>query len=443
MIPILFNLLYIPAALLYLPILLYRMIALGKSRRGWAERFGGVPAREDHRPCVWIHGVSLGEINATRSLVTALRDVNPAIDVCVSSTTDTGIDAATRLYPDLLRFRFPLDFSFCIRRTLRRVRPSMIVLIELELWPNFLEVCARDGITVAVANGRITEEKSMRRYRLPLISSIANRMVSQLAWIAAQDDTYAARFETLGVPAQRIHTVGSIKYDTASIVDTIDGEDDLAAALGFNREAPLIVAGSTGPGEEEMLLDAFDALRRINPTIQLAIVPRKPERFDEVARLIDQRGFACVRRSQRPEGTVTEIEIDSDKPTVILGDTMGELRKFYSLASIVFVGRSLVPMGGSDLMEVAALAKPMLYGPHVWNFEDIDRQLMQTDAARKVEDARELALALQVFINDVNAGDAMGQRARDVVRRNQGATAAIMRLICSTLPTDDRSSSAN
>ncbi len=431
MIPVLFNLLYIPAALLYLPILLYRMVVLGKSRRGWAERLGAAPRRAGDRPCVWIHGVSLGEINATRTLVNALRETN--IDVCVSSTTDTGSDAAARLYPDLLRFRFPIDFSFCVKRTLRRVRPSMIVLMELELWPNFLEVCAREGVPVAVANGRITEEKSMRRYRLPLVSTVAQRMVGQLAWIAAQDKTYAERFKRLGVDSARVHTVGSIKYDTAQVTDAINGADALGEALGIDRHAPLIVAGSTGPGEEEILLDAFGALRKRIDGLQLAIVPRKPERFADVARLIEARGFRCVRRSQHGDGAKSALSDTANRPVVILGDTMGELRKFYSLASVVFVGRSLVSMGGSDLMEVAALAKPMIYGSHVWNFEDIDGQLMEAVAARKVRESAELPAAIEELLTNDEASAAMGQRARDVVTHNQGATAAIVELIDSTL----------
>ncbi len=427
MIPLLFNLLYIPAALLYLPILLYRMVVLRKSRRGWGERLGGAPRRAGDRSCIWIHGVSLGEINATRTLVDALREKN--IDVCVSSTTDTGSDAAARLYPDLLRFRFPIDFSFCVKRTLRRVRPNILVLMELELWPNLLEVCAREGVPVAVANGRITEEKSMRRYRLPLVSTIAHRMVGQLAWIAAQDGTYAERFQRLGVDSARVHTVGSIKYDTAQVTDAIDGADALAEALGIDRRAPMIVAGSTGPGEEEILLDAFDPLRKRIDGLQLAIVPRKPERFDDVARLIEARGFRCVRRSQHADGPQAALPDEGDCPVVILGDTMGELRKFYSLASVVFVGRSLVPMGGSDLMEVAALAKPMVYGKHIWNFEDIDRQLMAADAARKVMDASGLSAACEALLANEHASTAMGQRARTVVTRNQGATNAIIELI--------------
>jgi len=431
MISVLFNLLYIPAAVLYLPVLLYRMVVLGKSRRGWAERLGAAPRRAGDRPCVWIHGVSLGEINATRTLVHALREKN--IDVCVSSTTDTGSDAAARLYPSLLRFRFPIDFSFCVMRTLRRVRPSLIVLMELELWPNFLEVCAREGVSVAVANGRITEEKSMRRYRLPLVSTIAQHMVGQLAWIAAQDKTYAERFKRLGVDSARVHTVGSIKYDTAQVTDAIDGADVLADSLCIDRHGPLIVAGSTGPGEEEILLDAFDALRKSNDALQLAIVPRKPERFDDVARLIESRGFRCVRRSQFADGVRAALPDAANHPVVILGDTMGELRKFYSLATVVFVGRSLVPMGGSDLMEVAALAKPMIYGSHVWNFEDIDCQLMEADGARKVKEQAELPAAIEELLTNVEASAAMGQRARNVVTRNQGATAAIVELVDSTL----------
>ncbi|HPF39223.1 MAG TPA: 3-deoxy-D-manno-octulosonic acid transferase [Phycisphaerae bacterium] len=431
---LLVDLIYLLLALLILPTLLYKVIVLKKYRRGWGDRFGGVPRRDWKRPCVWIHGVSLGEINASRTLVEQLDQLRPDIDIVVSATTDTGFAAARRLYPDRIVFRYPLDISFVVRRALNRIRPNVIVLMELELWPNILRIASSRGIAVGVANGRITEEKSMRRFSQPIVRNVAHDMVRRLAWIAAQDGAYADRFRRLGAPSDRVIVAGSLKYDTAVVADSIPGDTALAEAMGIRRDAPLLVAGSTGPGEEARLLDAFERLRATRPDLQLAIIPRKPERFDEVARLIETRGFICHRRSKHPDGAAAPRSTDStENPVVFLGDTMGELRKFYALANVVFVGRTLVPLGGSDLMEVAALAKPLCYGPYIENFEDIDRQLIDADAAIKVADASELTHTVEGFLASPGDADKRAQRARNVVVRNQGATRQIIDLITTSL----------
>ncbi|RMF82682.1 MAG: 3-deoxy-D-manno-octulosonic acid transferase, partial [Planctomycetota bacterium] len=322
------------------PLLIVRRIRRGPGSLALAERLGRVPSRPVASHCVWLHGVSLGEINATRTIIGELHRRAPTTAIVVSSTTSTGLARARELYPRLTVFRFPLDFSFVIRRVLRRVRPSVIVLMELEAWPNLVEVAHGAGIPVLIANGRVTEGKSMRRFRWPIVRWVARRMFSRLAWVGAQDETYAGRFRQLGAAAERVEVCGSVKYDTAEIADEIPGQQELADELTIDTSRPLWVCGSTGPQEEALLLDAYEALRSRHPELQLAIVPRKPERFEEVAQLIVQRGFACLRRSGAPPLVPPDIE----RPTaVFLGDTLGELRKFYALATVVFVGRSLVP----------------------------------------------------------------------------------------------------
>jgi len=309
---------------------------------------------------------------------------------------------------------------------LDRVRPVAVILMELEVWPNLISICARRGIPVGIANGRVTEEKSMRRFRKPVIRSLARSMFRQIAWVGAQDEAYAARFVELGVPADRVRVTGSMKYDTAAVADRVDGDEQLAKEIGIDRSQPLIVAGSTGPGEEEMLLDSWREIRSTsaNAALQLAIVPRKPERFEEVARLIESRGHLCIRRSRGGPG---------GENAVFLGDTMGELRKFYSLASVVFVGRTLIPMGGSDLMEVAALGKPMVYGPHVENFAEASEKLLQANAAVQVKSAVDLKAALERLLSNRSEADEMGRRAQDVVQANVGATGRTVELLLSKL----------
>lgn len=303
------------------PYLLYRRWTRGPSGVTWREYLGRVPSRPVSAHCVWLHGVSLGEINATRTLVAELRQRSPDIAVVVSSTTTTGLQQARKLYPNLVTFRFPLDFSFAIRNVLDRVRPSVIVLMELEVWPNLIEIATREDIPVIIANGRVTAEKSVRRFNWPVVRWLARRMFRNLQWVGAQDGTYRARFIELGVRPERVEVTGSLKYDAAEVTDRIAGQDELGAEMGIDPSQPLLVCGSTGPGEEALILDAYARLRTQFPELQLALIPRKPERFDEVAQLIVQRGFACLRRSTG--APLVPSEVPEPKP-VFLGDTMGD-----------------------------------------------------------------------------------------------------------------------
>ena len=428
----LMDLLYIPLALLYLPVLAYQAIALKKNRHGWGQRFGFIQRRLSRQPCIWIHAVSLGEVNATRSLVDEIERRLPDCEIVISATTDTGYAAACKHYSPKLIFRYPLDFSFVVGRVLRRIRPNAVILMELEVWPNLVGILRRRGIPIGIANGRITEERSMRRFRLPVVRWLARRMFGDITWTGAQNETYASRFAELGVPRERITTTGSMKYDTALIADRVPGDDRLAAAVGIDPSRPLIVAGSTGPGEEEMLLAAYAELTTEHPGLQLAIIPRKPERFDEVARLIQTQGFDCVRRSRQPDGAA-ETRPSNHKPPVILGDTMGELRKFYALGTVVFVGRSLVPMGGSDLMEVAGLGRAMCFGPYVENFAEVADQLLKASAGVQVPEPARLGGVLRQMLSDEVRAKEMGRRAQDVVRRNTGATKRTVDLLCECL----------
>ncbi len=427
---ILLDLLYAVAVCLGWPLLLIRRLRRGPGSVRLGERLGGVPSRPVSAHCVWIHGVSLGEINATRTIIEELRRRAPQVTVVVSSTTQTGLDRARQLYPKLLVFRFPLDFSFIIARLLNRIRPSVIVLMELEVWPNLIEVAAARRLPVLIANGRVTNERSVRRFNWPVVRVFARRMFRRIAWVGAQDAEYAGRFRQLGVPAERVQVVGSVKYDAAEIGDWIEGQEALAAEMGIDRSRPLWACGSTGPGEEELLLDAYAALIVEHPQLQLAIIPRKPERFDEVAQLIVSRGFACLRRSTGrpvlPDGAV-------EPRPVFLGDTMGELRKFYGLATVVFVGRTLVPLGGSDVMEAAGLARPVVIGPHVENFAEPVALLRDAGGCRQVATADELTTVVAELLRDRGVRERIGRAGRETIIRQRGATGKTVDQILSRL----------
>ena len=424
---------YLLAGLLYLPVALYNALVLGKNRHGWGERFGAVPILDPTKQRIWVHAVSLGEINCTPRLIDALRESLPDCEIVFSTTTDTGYARAIELYGHESVFRFPLDFSPVMARALTRISPSLVLLVELEVWYNLVRMATDRGIPVAVVNGRLTARSARRFARL---GRLIRRVFADLAWVGAQDESIADRFSALGTRPERVEVTSSLKWDSASVTDHIDGADELARAMGIAPERPLWVCGSTGPGEELMILDAYRQLLRDWAALaqgvhdesavgggigspSLAIVPRKPERFDEVARIVEGAGFSCVRRSDHRDGGEGGPVPES---CVLLGDTMGELRKFYSLADVVLVGRSLVPMGGSDPMEVAALGKPVVVGPYTDNFRVPVEALAKAEAIRIVPSAGELPAVVGTIVRDVSLAKVLGSRAREVVIRNQGAT---------------------
>ena len=427
MLGVLLDVLYVAGLVAISPIWLYRMIRHGRYRTDIGQRFGAAPVRYGLQPAIWIHGVSLGEVNAARTLVAELHSQLPDYRVVISTTTETGMAAARRLFgQDHAVFRWPLDFTLAVRRALNRVRPELVVLIEGEVWPNFLAACNRRGIPVVVVNARMSADKGYPRYRK--LGSLAGALFNRLTALGVQDNAYAERFASLGTSREKIHVTGMMKYDTAGIAERIAGQDELAAAMGLDGDAPLLVAGGTGPGEEALLLDVLSAVRKKHASARLVLVPRKPERFDEVARLVAARGFDLIRRSDHADGAPPARPTDD---AVFLGDTMGELRKFYAMASAVFVGRSLVPMGGSDMIEAAALAKPTAFGPHTFNFPQAD------DLARhgcvRVADADALAEQFDAWLSDPASAVAAASAGRDYVRSQQGATRRNVELICRVL----------
>lgn len=402
------------------------------------------PGRKGSGPAILIHAVSLGEINASRAMVQALEKARPDLEFIISVTTDTGHDRGVQLYgsnPKVTLIRYPLDFSAAICRVLDRLRPSLVVLMELEVWPNFVLHCQRRGIPVLLVNGRLTPG-SFRNYRLGTL--LVRKMFNRLSAICAQEQIYADRFIALGAPPDRVSVTGTMKFDTAQLADRIEGDVELAIAVGLRPgEEKIWVCGSTGPGEEQIILLIHQQLIPQHPTLRLVIVPRKPERFDEVATLVQAKGFDLLRRSQSQKGAEPAPARDlanrkSQIPQVVLGDTMGELRKSYSLADIVFVGRSLVDLGarqhGSDMIEPAALAKPIIVGPYTGNFAEVMNSLRIADAVREVHTAEQLRQQVAQLLGNPREAAEMGRRAQDVVRQNQGATARHVQLILQYLP---------
>lgn len=413
------------------PFWLLNPSARTKVFRAARGRMGRVPARRDaSKPAILIHAVSIGEINATRALVETLLSRRDDLHLIISTTTDTGFARGQELFganPRITMIRYPLDFSSAIHRMLDALQPSVVVLMELELWPNFVRACARRGISVILANGRLTEE-SFGRYLL--IKPIVRRMLRRVDRLCVQDDLYAQRFVRLGAPPSQISVLGTMKFDTATVADRVDGDEQLARDVGLRPDAePIWVCGSTGPGEEEIILRVFTRIREKIPRLRLVIVPRKPERFDQVANLIKSHGFTVTRRS-----TPGAVPPDA---SVVLIDTMGELRKIYSLASVVFAGRSLVDLGarqhGSDMIEPCALGKATIVGRFTGNFADAVRSFKASQAIVEVPDESTLAATLTALFLNPDESKALGARAQSVVRAQQGATARHAQIVLSAL----------
>ncbi|MCF7956835.1 MAG: 3-deoxy-D-manno-octulosonic acid transferase [Phycisphaerae bacterium] len=412
------------------PFILYRVIFQNRYRVGWPERLGFVPKALTGKPVIWIHAVSMGEINAIGTLVGQITEQLGDYEIVISSTTDTGYTRAQSLYGQKHRvFFYPYDFTWAVKRAFNRLNPRLCILMELEVWHNFTAIAHRRNIPVMVANGRISSGKGFPRYKK--IAPLVRPMFGRLAMALVQDETYAERFRFLGVPDERVRVVGSLKYDTAEVTNNVAGADALAERLNMGSESLVWVAGSTGPGEEKMVLGAYaKALGKIGlQGLRLVIVPRKPERFDEVAELIEKKGYNLLRYSELKNGDGNGNLPDPEGNCVILGDTMGDLRKFYSLASTIFVGRSLVPMGGSDMIEAVGLGKPVMVGPYTENFEEPMRLLLADEAIIEVSNEEQLAHETCKYLLDKAIAKSLSQRGPQVILKQKGATERTMAAI--------------
>ncbi len=421
------DLLYLLVAAAYSPVVVYRAVRHKRYRTGWDQRFGKITRRSPTKKCIWLHAVSVGEVNAAKTIIKELENKFGDFEIVISTTTDTGFARATNLFSENHKvFYFPFDFSWTMRRAFKNIRPAICLLMELEVWPNFVHIAQQLNVPVIVVNGRISDRSftSYKKVR-PLIKKMFNRVTLVLA----QTDEYARRFKEIGCPDEKVIVTGSLKYDTAQITNKVEGADVLAAQLNINDER-LWVAGATGNDEEKILLDVYQNLKQQNQfsDLRLAIVPRKPERFDEVAQLIESRGLSLVRYSHIKKSTTENTEKSiinnqSSIDTVILGDTMGDLRKFYSLATIIFVGRSLVPMGGSDMTEATALGKCTIFGPHAFNFKQTVDVLLKDNGAIMVKDKQQLLQTMQKCLSEPDFAQSIAKNGQEVIRKNQGATA--------------------
>jgi len=420
---ILINIVYLVCLCLTFWYYLYKIATSEKYRAGFRERLGGVPKRNRRRPCLWLHCSSVGETLLMRQFVRRLEETFPNHEIVISTFTSTGYATARKVYPGKLVFYYPLDFTWCVRRTLRRIHPDAIILAELEVWPNFILRAARRGIPIVLVNGRITR-KSFEGYLV--LRFLVKRLFRRIRVFAVQNEGYAERFRLLGAPPERVQVTGNMKYDSAPMQPTdaavISERAALKRALGITAGDKVLVGGCTHPGEDGLLLEVYQELRKADPTIRLLLVPRHAKQFAAVEKLIQSRGLTCVRKTQVDRVPEPASEAEIDPQAVILVDTIGELVKIYDLANVVFVGGSLVKHGGHNLMEPAALGKAILFGPHVWNFQDTAKALLARDAARQVRTREELFAAAQELLADPERATSMGRRGITTIVECQGAT---------------------
>jgi 3-deoxy-D-manno-octulosonic-acid transferase len=406
------------------PYLLYK-VAPARGRRqlsGLAERMGRCAPRQGDRPCIWIHGVSVGEIRAAGPLIAALDQHLPGYDVALSTTTGTGQEVARRSYADRHVFYYPLDLSFAVRRCFDAIRPDLVVLVELEIWPNFLGEAWRRRVPVALVNGRISE-KSFNGYRL--VRRWLFDPIGKIGRFCVQTETYPQRFRRLGIPDRQIHITGSMKYDQIRVAADADGAA-VRRDIGVGPDDLVVIGGSTHPGGERARLLAYERLRARPPNLRLVLVPRHTERTDEVRRQVTELGQAVVRRTERLQAGATAPLAPGE---VLLVDTIGELGRLYAAADVVFVGGSLIPHGGQNMLEPAALGKPTVFGPSYENFIEPVERLLAARGARLVPGEPELERALGELLDHPDDARAMGERGREAMLAARGATARTVAVI--------------
>ena len=417
---------YLYTLLLYLalPLVLARLFWRGFKapdyRRRWPERLGLLPTISGP-PCIWIHAVSVGETRAALPLIRALLARYPERPLLVTTTTPTGSrQVRAELGSNVRHGYVPYDLPDAVMRFLRRARPALAIIMETELWPNLFHHCHRRRIPLIVANARLSPRSARGYTRVPGLTAATLACATR---IAAQSEADAARFIALGAAPKKVQVMGNIKYDLTLPEDLPPRARALRQALGKKRL--ILLGASTHVGEDEALLEVYGHLHQGLPELLLLLVPRHPERFASVAELCRRRGLRTLLRSQ-------DQRCGGDT-RVFVGDTMGELLLFYAVADIAFVGGSLVPVGGHNVLEPALLGVPVLFGPYMFNFAEASERLIAAGAAWQVTNTDELTVVCQRLLNDPRLRRAAGEKGQGVVQHQRGALTTLLALVAEQL----------
>ena len=441
-----YSVLTVAFFMLVSPYLLYQAIRYRKYIRSLPQRMGYLPVsfNLDGDESIWIHAVSVGEVLTVRALLPELRERYPRLRLFVSTTTMAGQQVAKSNLPYVDEvFYFPFDLGFIVNRTLRLVRPRLFVMMETEIWPNLLRACHRGGVKTALVNGRISS-RSYPRYRF--VRFFFRKVLAHVDRFCMQGEESARRIIELGAPRERVTVTGSLKFDslefnpaassrsartapTAPVVHDVH-ERGRARVLRYFRIAPnrpVVIAASTLKGEEEFVLEAFQRIRATMANALLIVAPRKPERFGDVERLVRRAGWNVARR--------TELRVDAEpRQDVVVLDTIGELAQLFQVATVVFVGGSLVDAGGHNILEPAVFGKPIIFGPYMHNFAEIARTFLDNGAAIQVRSGRELEPALLELLGDPVRRASLGAAARALVEANRGARGKSIAVLAELLP---------
>lgn len=417
----LLNVVYAVLLFFAAPWLIYQAVYRGKYRQGFAAKLlGRIPRREGRLPCVWFHAVSVGEVHLLEPLISEIARRAGNWQCVVSTTTMTGFDAARRKYPDLSVFYCPLDFSWAVRTAMKRVRPNVLVLTELELWPNLIAAAKAADAQVAIVNGRLSEH-SYRGYRR--IRWALRTTMRRLDLVGAQNAAYAQRFRALGARAGIVRVTGSLKYDGARTDRQNAVTQSLCEVAGIKPDDLVFLAGSTQDPEEGVALDVYRRLRNEHPRMRLVLVPRHPHRFDGVAHILKASGEPFIRRTDLTEGA------KPDEARVLLVDTVGELSHWWARTDVAFVGGSLGKRGGQNMIEPAAYGAAVCFGPNTRNFRDVVEALLTHEAAVVVHDADDLTAFVRRCLEDAAYRDGLGHRAATFVSGQLGAAARTFELL--------------
>jgi 3-deoxy-D-manno-octulosonic-acid transferase len=415
------------------PYLLYQAVRYRKYVRSLPQRLGILPLsfNLDGDESIWIHAVSVGEVLTARALLQALRERYPRLRIFLSTTTITGYQVARNnlQYIDEV-FYFPFDFAFIVRRTLRLVRPRLFVMMETELWPNLLRACRAGGVKTLLVNGRISS-RSYPRYKLA--RPFFRHVLAHVDRFCMQSEESARRIVDMGADPARVTVTGSLKFDSLerpeSLAASDRGRNRVLRYFRISPDRPVLIAASTLKGEEEPVLEAFQRMRATRPNALLIIAPRKPERFDDVERLARRTGLNVARRS--------ELRVDAEpRHDIVVLDTIGELAQLFQVATIVFVGGSLVDAGGHNILEPAVFGKPIIFGPYMQNFAEIARAFLDNGAGIEVNTDRELETVLLELMGDPVRRASLGAAARALVEANRGARARSLEAIAQLLQPD-------
>jgi 3-deoxy-D-manno-octulosonic-acid transferase len=421
---ILYDLIFVIFAIIYLPCFLIKK----KLHRGIIQRLGFVSINSSFNGSIWIHAVSVGEAKIAGTLVKQIRKSCPGQKIAISTVTPTGnrIVNSFRTENDFV-FYLPFDLSFITKRVIRKLKPGICIIVETEIWPNLITQLNKMNVPIVLVNARISD-RSFLGYRMikPLIKFI----LSKINLFCVQSNRDAQRLSVLGVPADKLEITGNMKYDILDLADFKIDYAGLRLRLGLSQEQRLLVAGSTHPGEEEIILDVYGRLINEFPGLRLLIAPRHPERASQIEGLVNRSGFSSVLISKLDRQT----DRPTDRQTIFVLDTIGHLIPFYAAADIVFVGGSLIRKGGQNILEPAFFSKTIIFGPHMFNFRDISDLFLSKGAARMVHGQEELLKEIRFLLSNASEFEIMGRRARQLVLENQGTTRRNVEFIRTAFP---------